>query len=78
MPMEDTPTPLTAEQEQALLRFLGSSTETTIVMAAAKAHYVRIEGEHAMKLAESHTLPGRRTVRYCRHGRTLFVADVAE
>jgi hypothetical protein len=66
---------LTGEQGQALLRFLGSAPSTRIVVAVPRSHYVRIAGEAAMKLTQSYTLPGGRTVRYAIHCGTVYVAD---
>jgi hypothetical protein len=74
--MDHVPTPLTAEQEHALLRFLGSGPDSEVVMATPRAHYVAIPGEVAFELDNAHTLPGMRTVRYGRRGRTIYVADV--
>jgi hypothetical protein len=74
--MAEASRPLSIEQQQALLRFLGSRAESKIVMAGSNAHYVPIQGEGAMKLTNSFTLPGSRTVRYALHGETIFVADV--
>lgn len=72
------PAPLTGEQEHALLRFLGAGTGCRVVMAAPRAHYVSVPGERALVLDSSHALPGARTVRYVRHGQTIFVADTDE
>ena len=73
--MHDTQ-PLTGEQEQALLRVLGSRPDTQIVLAPPRSHYVPIAGESAMKLTGSYTLPGSRTIRYGINSGTIFVADV--
>jgi hypothetical protein len=74
--MSSTPTPLTREQEVALLRFLGGSARRRIEMAAPESHYVPNVGATALKLKDSYALPGARMVRYGISGATIFVADV--
>ena len=75
---QDPRVALTDEQQHALLRFLGRRQPADFVVGAPGSHFVRVQGERALKLTASHTLPGTRTVRYVVVGQTIYVADVQQ